>query len=248
MTIVQHPSPNFSRGRANGMIPDMVVCHITGGSFPGSINWITNPQSQVSYHFTISGAGAIAQHVQVRDTAWANGTRTTPGDPRNHRYSALETVRSRSTNANAYTVSIGFEGQPIQNGNHLTQAQLSSAIWLVGHIRDEIRRIYGITMPVNAKTIVGHAHIVPRWKPSCPGRDFPFDEIIAAVNGDNGNSGANMNFVRQNIRLNGVRYNFDSINHNGTLYVPIRDIFTAIGATVKWDSANREAVVNMPQV
>lgn len=176
ITIKNSLSPNRSTGR-QGHIPDIIVCHITEGAFPGSINWVTNPFSEVSYHYMVSRAGEITQCVDIEDTAWANGTDNSGGS-RDNRHSRLTTVRSRRINANLYTVSIGFEGRHSQTLGVLTPEQLVSGANVIGLIIDEIYDIWETVIPLSRDSIVGHRCITPRHRPNCPGAEFPFDEII----------------------------------------------------------------------
>ena len=180
MNIAQRPSPNHTAGR-QGHAPDIIVSHITNGNFPGSIEWVANPASNVSYHFMVSRKGEITQCVAMENTAWANGT-TNSNDSRDNRHSLLPIVRDRRVNANLYTVSVGYEGVHGQTQGRLTIEQQEAAVWLIGHIRDEIRRIWGAVIPFTRGHIVGHADITPLTRPDCPGRGFPFDEIIASLN------------------------------------------------------------------
>ena len=176
MNIQQHTSPNINRGR-QGWIPDIIVCHITEGAFNGAVSWLINPQSQVSSHFVVAQDGRVAQLVPLTDTAWANGT-TTGTDNRGNRHSRITAVRDRNVNANLYTISIEHEGRLTETGGRLTPAQLEATLWLVAHIRSEVKRIFNKEIPINRDNIVGHADITPRWKPNCPGAGFQFDEII----------------------------------------------------------------------
>ena len=177
MNIIQRFSPNHTRGR-EGWIPDMIVNHITDGAFPGSINWVLNPVAQVSYHFMVSQVGIITQCVPIRDTAWANGTSGNANDNRSNVLSTLAMVRERSVNANSFTISIGFEGRFHETGGALTSPQLQAALELYSHIRNEVKSIWGATIPINRNHIVGHFEITPRTRANCPGLRFPFDEII----------------------------------------------------------------------
>ena len=179
MEITRRMSPNRNIGR-QGWQPDMIVCHITEGAFNGTVSWITNPTSQVSYHFVVARDGRIVQAVDICNTAWANGT-TRNGDNRDARHSPLHLVRDRGVNANLYTISIGFEGRLAEKQGALTPAQLEAGVWLISHIREEINRLYsvrGVGFPLNRKHIVGHHEITPRTRPNCPGPQFPFDAII----------------------------------------------------------------------
>ena len=182
MNIAQRPSPNHTPGR-QGNTPDVIVCHITDGNFPGSIEWVTNPASQASYHFMVSLTGEVTQCVDIEDTAWANGTSMTTGDNRNSQNSTLAIVRERRANANLYTVSIGFEGVHGETNGRLTLAQQGAGVEAIRHIRSEARRLFGVDIPVARTHIVGHSEVTPLTRPNCPGRDFPFDEIIRVLGG-----------------------------------------------------------------
>ena len=173
MQITQRPSPNRNIGRQS-QTPDFIVCHITGGSFTSAINTILNAANQVSYHFVVGRDGAIVQAVSIEDTAWANGT-TNSGDNRDNRHSTISAVRERRRNANQFTVSIGFADS---SGGELAPAQLTAGVNLIGHIRNEVRRIYSFDIPIARSNIVGHHEINPITRPNCPGPRFPFDEIL----------------------------------------------------------------------
>jgi len=177
-------SPNRNIGR-QGWVPDMVVCHITEGAFNGTVSWITNPASQVSYHFVVARDGRIVQAVDICNVAWANGT-TRNGDNRDARHSPLYTVRDRGVNANLYSVSVGFEGRLSEKQGGLSKAQLEAAVWLIAHIQAEIQRLYstrGVAFKFDRKHIVGHHEITPRTRPNCPGPQFPFDAIVQHLHG-----------------------------------------------------------------
>ena len=185
LRILQRPSPNHTAGR-QGHVPDIIVCHITNGNFPGSIDWATNPASQVSYHFMVSNSGEVTQCVDIADTAWANGTSVTAGDSRHSRNSALAIVRERGGNANNYSTSIGFEGVHNKTNGRLTPAQLDAAVRLIGHIRSEVNRIFEANIPIARAHIVGHFEITPLTRPDCPGAGFPFDEIMRRLAAEDG--------------------------------------------------------------
>lgn len=177
MTITQRVTPNYAKGRS-GWTPDMIVCHTTEGAYEGAVSWLTNPDSGVSSHYVVAKDGRITQLVSLNDTAWGNGTNNTATDNRNNAYSLLQSVRDRKVNANYYTVSIEHEGKVAETKGSLAPAQLEATIWLISHIRAEIRRLFDLDIPICRQHIVAHSDIVPKWKPYCPGPDFPFDEII----------------------------------------------------------------------
>jgi len=170
-------SPNRNTGR-NGHTPDFIVLHTTGSSFTRAIDTIMNAASSVSYHYVISKTGKIVQAVDIENTAWAADT-ATDGSSHDPKHSPNEIIRQRrATNANLYTINIGFGDMP--SGNP-TKEQLVSAAKLILYISREVRRIYNFELNLTRANIIGHADIVPRHRPNCPGRDFPFDELIGMV-------------------------------------------------------------------
>lgn len=181
MTITQRTTPNKGTGRS-GWVPDMIVCHITDGSYEGSVSWLANKDSGASTHFVVAKDGRITQLVPIADTAWANGTNNTSGDNRNNAYSTLQTVRDRKVNANLYTVSIEHEGKSAETQGALTATQLEATVWLMAHIRAEVKRLFGKEIPITRQNIVAHSEVLPKWKPNCPGPKYPFDEIIKRLN------------------------------------------------------------------
>lgn len=180
--ITKKNSPNkMSR---QGWKPDMIVNHITEGSYAGAVSWLCNPKSGASAHFVISRKGEITQLVDIREAAWANGTSTDPNKNNYYGKSSLKLVRDRKTNANYYTISIEHEGFYKNGYGALTPKQLEASIWLHKHIIEEVKKIYGIEIPLDRNHIVGHYQIDPIRKPNCPGRAFQFDEIIQALRED----------------------------------------------------------------
>ena len=178
MNITTRNSPNQRAGRG-GQTPDFIVIHTTGGSFAGALSWTLNPTAQVSYHFIVARDGGITQTVPIENTAWHAGTNNSGGNVDN-RHSTIPAVRERRLNANSYSVGIGFAD--LTNHGTLSPQQLETAVWLIRHIRDEVRRLFNFNIPMARSNIVGHNEISPITRPSCPGRNFPFDEIIRRVN------------------------------------------------------------------
>ena len=54
---------------------------------------------------------------------------------------------------------------------------------LIKHIRSEVKSIFGVEIPADREHIVGHFEVSPITKPNCPGQNYQFNEIIAAVSG-----------------------------------------------------------------
>lgn len=180
MNIEKRMCPNFSTRK--GQIPDTAVFHIAEGYYEGTIAWFNNVKNEVSSHFVIATDGRIAQCVDLKMSAWCNGTTTNPADKRYFGKSTLETVKKRGGNANDYTISIEFEGFYKDNKGRITTAQENSAIWLLQYIKSEIKNIYGTDFIIDREHVVGHYEINPVTKPHCPGENFPFNKIIMGAN------------------------------------------------------------------
>jgi N-acetylmuramoyl-L-alanine amidase len=68
-----YPSPNAGERRA-GMRPYLVVLHYTGmNSAAKAIEWLADPESNVSCHYVIDEAGVITQMVAEQQRAWHAG-------------------------------------------------------------------------------------------------------------------------------------------------------------------------------
>ena len=157
----------------------MIVNHITAGSTAsGALATLCNPAREASAHFVVDKDGTVYQLVALDRAAWANGTSTTPSDSRYYGRSALAAVRNRCTNANYYTISIEHV---CVSGGELTAEQLAASIELHRYIIAEVRRLYGVTIPVSREYIIGHCEINPVTKPNCPGKDFPYNKILEGL-------------------------------------------------------------------
>lgn len=156
--------------------PDVIVDHVVAGSGKSCDSWFQSSGNSVSSaHFLVWEDGTVTQYVDIRRMAWANGT-----DYRKNGLAKSSVVKSRrTTNANLYTISIehaGFTGE-------LTKAQLAASIELHKWIKQEVNRIYGISIPMNRTHIIGHFEVDPVRKPSCPGPKFPWSRIISGASG-----------------------------------------------------------------
>lgn len=181
--IIQKTTPNkMSRF---GWKPDIIVSHITEGSYAGAVSWLMNPKSVASAHFVISKTGIITQLVDIKEAAWINGTRLKKDDtgPGWYGDSTLRLVRDRKTNANFYSVGIEHEGIYSQNKGKLTDEQFKATAWLHKYIIAEIKKIYGTEIIIDREHIVGHYQVDPIRKPNCPGQNFQWDELITNLKG-----------------------------------------------------------------
>ncbi|MCL2187571.1 MAG: peptidoglycan recognition protein family protein [Defluviitaleaceae bacterium] len=232
MNIPLSESPNRNPGR-QGNIPDHIVLHTTGASFGSALNTIKNPANQVSYHFVISAAGEIVQLVKIKDTAWSNGTTNAAGDKRNNQLSTVPAIRERKKNANLYTISIGFGDMPA--GNPSPQ-QLTAVVNLIKYIQAEVEQAYNYQIPLNRDRIIGHCEVSPLTRAFCPGKNFPFDEIIRLLN-------AASNPREVELEINGNIQKIGGFIENGATWVRLTDIVKAMGGTAVWDNRRRIPVI-----
>lgn len=184
ITINKYTSPNKWEGRTfygKLWVPDVIVCHIAEGTYLGTIAWMQNPKSRVSSHFVVAQDGRVAQMVDLRDTAWCNGTSTNPADSTYYGYATARLVKERKTNANYFTISIENEGFYSRTRGELTPAQLAAEIELIAFIIAEVKRIWGVQIPVDRDHIIGHYEVTPKTKPHCPGERFQWDAVISGV-------------------------------------------------------------------
>ena len=157
----------------------MIVNHITAGSTAsGALATLCNPAREASAHFVVDKDGTVYQLVALDRAAWANGTSNVATDNRYYGRSKLAAVRDRRVNANLYTLSLQHV---CVSGGVLTAAQLAASIELHRYIIAEVRRLYGVTIPVSREYIVGHCEITPVTKPNCPGKDFPYNKILEGL-------------------------------------------------------------------
>lgn len=246
MNIIQKKSPNQEEGR-KGWKPDIIVCHITDGNFEGAVSWLCNSASKASAHFVVSRKGEITQLVDLKNTGWANGTATNASDKRYYGKSTLKSVRDRKTNANYYTVSIETEGFSTTTKGALTDIQKIAIIELIKHIRLEIKKIYGIDIPIDRQHIVGHYEITPITKPNCPGKLFPFDEIITQLNIKEVIINGDDEMVEKSkFQIDGKVYDMDRILKDNINYIKVADLKQA-GFDISYDKSNNLPVINSPK-
>lgn len=149
-----YTTPHVSRGRTNER--QGVVLHHAAGYFQGTISWIQNPNSKVSYHCLISEEGDRASFNSTTDVLWHAGR---------------SSWRGRS-GCNGFTVGLAFVGNTNtgarrKNGPGVTEAEVRSAVeWIA-----TIGRPLGWT----AESITGHRIVSPGRK------DDPSQEVIDII-------------------------------------------------------------------
>jgi N-acetylmuramoyl-L-alanine amidase len=71
--IIAHPSPNFG-ARRDGLTPALVVLHYTAlPDAETSLDWLCDPQKEVSAHYLVARDGRLFQLVDEADRAWHAG-------------------------------------------------------------------------------------------------------------------------------------------------------------------------------
>lgn len=185
MNLIKKNGPNHYKGR-RGWKADMIVFHQTGGNtLSPALGYYLNPCAQCSPNWLIDTNGDIYQLVDPDNAAWCNGTTTDPNDNKYYGYSLSEIVRSRKTNANYYSYSAEFVH--CQWGN-ITEAQITAAVELIRDIIIPHMRKHGVTPKIDRAHVIGHSDVSPKTRDpekfNCPGKQFPYDEIIRRVLGD----------------------------------------------------------------
>ena len=187
--VTSNSSPNHFNGRkdSNGKVwkADIIVFHQTGGNeLAPAMRWYLNPNAQCSPNWLIDTDGTIYQLVDPDNAAWCNGTSLNAGDNKYYGYALSSIVRSRKANANLYSLSAEFVH--CQWGN-ITEAQKTAAVELIQNIIIPYMKKNGVTPVIDRTHVIGHSEVTPKTrdpeKLNCPGKQFPFDEIIQRVNG-----------------------------------------------------------------
>ena len=71
LTIIDHPSPNFTKGRKQKV--EGVIIHCTDGFEPTDLGWLCNPEAKASAEYYIGRDGKIYRLVSEANTAWQAG-------------------------------------------------------------------------------------------------------------------------------------------------------------------------------
>jgi len=131
MLKIQSPSPNFSE---NSTRKTTVVLHKTLGLMPGCLDWMENPQSQVSAHYLVTKKGEVYQLIDTRKVAWHAGRVYNPSN----RAKNIMQKTSWGSYVNPNKYCIGIENEALIN-DKITGKQLEANILL---IKDIIRDTY----------------------------------------------------------------------------------------------------------
>lgn len=154
MTIIPRPSPNHGK-RPAGVAIDCLVLHADAGrSEEGTLSWLANPESKVSYHYLVGRTGTVYQCVPDARRAWHAGVSTFQGRP----------------NVNDYSLGVSFAND--QRGEPFRAAQLAAGVQLVADLCAK--------HAIPLTRITTHATIAPGRKHD-PGPLFKLPEFLAAV-------------------------------------------------------------------
>ena len=125
LTVSDFPERHTSTPNKSGTIqPKGVIFHHSEGNFDGSVSWIKDPKSRVSYHVMIDLDGSRVQFVPLNKKAW-------------HCNPSYFKGRSR---CNDFMLGVGFSGDT--NERELTEAEIASAVEFVATHKDQ----YGWTL------------------------------------------------------------------------------------------------------
>ncbi len=159
----------------------MYVCHQTGGdSVETALNYYLNPGANCAPHDVIDTNGDIYHLIDYDNASMCNGTKTVAGDHLYYKNATNSIVKSRKTNANYYTYSVEFVH--CARGD-ITEAQVQAVIWLLKNRIIPHAKANGVKFKVDRQHIIGHCEINPITRDFCPGKNFPYDRIIAGVLG-----------------------------------------------------------------
>jgi N-acetylmuramoyl-L-alanine amidase len=165
MSMIQIPSPNYTRGR-NGYQPEAIVIHIMEGTLTGTDAWFRNPQSRVSAHYGIGKNGDVHHYVQEADTAWHAGRVHAPA------WSGIKPAgNGMYVNPNYYTIGIEHEGDA---QSEWTNDMYNASAKLIA----EMSKRWNI--PIDQAHIIGHRQIYSLK--ACPGVKVNMETLIAISN------------------------------------------------------------------
>lgn len=156
MPIIKKPTPHYNT-RPAGTKPDLIVLHAdAGASDAGTISWIADPSSKVSYHLFVGRDGRVYRFVEDDLRAWHAGASSFAGIP----------------DCNDYSIGVSFANN--QTGELFPTVQVDAGVALVSWLCAR----HGI----GVSRITTHAIISPGRKHD-PGPNFPLTAFLARVGG-----------------------------------------------------------------
>lgn len=160
LSIIQKPTPNFTKGRGSYK-PEIIVIHVMDGTLTGTDAWFAQTASQVSSHYGIGKNGEVHQYVKEEDQAWHAGTVVRPDFK----------LYKKGVNPNRYTIGIEHEGKPLVD-DVWPEAMKKASAKLIAEICERH------SIPLDRDHIIGHYQIRAS-KPNCPALNKGIiDELI----------------------------------------------------------------------
>lgn len=172
---VWRESPHFWVGHSGRRA---VVIHIMQGGFSSSIAYML--EKGVSAHFAVSQLGAVAQLVNVTDSAWGNGLTWKPGRgwqcPHKHMVQPTWERLEAPHNPNTQTISIEHEGM---SGVPWPAMQIQATVDLLRWLGVQFPELLPYRV---GSTLIGHFHIDPIDKAMCPGKGIDLETLASKAN------------------------------------------------------------------
>lgn len=154
MPLIVRPTPH-SNHRPAGVLADAIILHADAGkSDAGTIAWLNDPTSKVSYHLLVGRDGRVYRFVADEMRAWHAGVSVFEGRP----------------NCNDYSIGVSFCND--QTGELFPPVQVDAGVALVAMLCGKH------SIPVTR--ITTHAIISPGRKHD-PGPNFNFAAFTARV-------------------------------------------------------------------
>ena len=150
-------TPNFSTETENSV--ELIVLHHTGGTYESAVNWLTNPNANVSAHVVIA----------------KDGERTVLASPRTRTWHAGRSSYKGRNNVNDFGVGVEFAGDT--NKEPLTFKQIDSFIdYFYNHLKEFFPK-------PDSNIITDHRTIAPERKVDIKESELAkvktqFDEVI----------------------------------------------------------------------
>jgi N-acetylmuramoyl-L-alanine amidase len=148
--IELHPTPNFTAGRGGERVR-AIVLHTAVGTWDGTLEWFSRPESGVSAHYVVGLDGRLARVVAEEDTARHAGRVLRP----------TAAVAQGRDDLNPLSVGIEFcdDARPLEvrrpPAQYLTGARLLAAV----------ASRWGI--PIDREHVIGHNEVYAAKE--CPG-------------------------------------------------------------------------------
>lgn len=161
MRVDRFQTPHVIVGRS-GRHPSMIVVHTTDGTFEGTVDWFSRPESGVSAHYLVGLDGRLAQFVDEADGARHAGRVRDPS------------VLLPGPDPNLDSIGIEFE-----DGRDPDGADRGDALYRAGArlIRESAARW---RIPLDRDHVVGHKEIYAPKR--CPG-NLDVDRLVREARG-----------------------------------------------------------------